>query len=415
MAVYSFKARPKSGGKRITGTLTAVNHRDAFQQLRDRGLIIQDLTQTSAEDNPPLQYESAKPSTPGLRLAMPKLGLDVTPFLRELATLLNVGIPMVRALQTLDEQYASSGSPLRPIVNEMKPKIVRGGHLNEAMADRPDLFGPVDISIVAAGEHNGTIVDSLRRLAAQRDRQRDLRRRVRKALTYPTIVLIVAVTITLLLMTFVVPTLLEPLLDQKRALPLPTLLVKFISDTLIHWWWLILIATAAGVFFILRFIKGPVGRRWLERMLLVIPVIGEIVKKSSLSRVSTVLASQISAGVMLLEALALSRETARNYVIEDAIERVETAVARGDTAAQAAARESIFPPMMKEAIATGEISGTLDDMLDRVAKQYAEDVEESADRLVTLLKPALILILGGVVLLIALAVILPLVELMGSF
>ena len=147
---------------------------------------------------------------------------------------------------------------------------------------------------------------------------------------------------------------------------------------------------------------------------MLLPVIGTMFKKSSLARVSTVLGSQIAAGVLFLDALGIARHTAQNHVIGDALARAEEAVAGGETAAVAFGREPIFPAMMKEAIATGEAAGTLDAMLDRVARTYEDDVQDTADRLVVLLKPALMLVLGGVVLLIALAVILPLVELMNS-
>jgi type II secretory pathway component PulF len=278
------------------------------------------------------------------------------------------------------------------------------------MREQPGVFDEFCHSIAAVGEDAGTLDASLDRLADFRERSDQLRGRVGTALVYPGIVLSMAVFAATFLMTFVVPRILEPLLEQGHELPLPTLIVKGMSDFLLAWWWAVLAAAVVLVTALTLAVRTPRGRRAWHGLLLRLPVFGPLARKQAVVRVAVVLSTLLRSGVVFLTALQVARRTVGNAVVADALARCEQAVAAGGDIAEALGRTKAFPPTVVQVFAVGQQTGRLDEVLDRLAHAYDQQVAAASQRLAAVLEPALIVALAGVVLFIILATVLPILE-----
>src|SRR5215212_8368775 len=268
MAVFTYKATDATAIER-TGTIAADTPRQARDLLRDRGLIVKDLL-----DYNPARAATTASSRPRLRVSLPRLARSrnrhrATDFLRELSTLLGVGVPLLESLDTLAKQH--DADRFAAIIVLLRDRVAGGSSLAHAMREQPDTFDELTISITEVGEDAGTLDTSLERLAEFRERSQQLRGRLSTALIYPTIVLTLAIFASVFLMTFVVPKILEPLIEQGQPLPLPTRIVKSFSDFLLSWGWLVALAAAclfAGTSAILR---TPRGKLAFHRILLKLP------------------------------------------------------------------------------------------------------------------------------------------------
>jgi type II secretory pathway component PulF len=332
---------------------------------------------------------------------------QTTQLLRELSTLLSVGIPLLEALQTLARQHRGR---FQAVIMLLRERVAAGSSLAGAMGEQPEIFDELCINITEVGEDAGTLDVSLERLAGFRERYEQLRSRIGTSLLYPAIVTIVAVFASLFQMTFVVPRILEPLIEQGMPLPLPTRIVKGASDWVLGWWWLLMILAAGLVLAWTWILSAERGRRAWHRALLRLPVLGDLVLKQALVHISIVMATLLRSGVVFVRALQIAQRTTANLILRDALRRSEAAVTAGADVGQAMEETAAFPPMVVQVFALGQQSGRLEEMLDRLALTYDQEVSTAASRLTAILEPVLIIVLALFVLFIVLATVLPILE-----
>ena len=398
MAVFTYKATTTDAA-RLTGTIAADSPRQARDLLRERGLSVQELAD--------VRPKSARRILPRFSRPFASPAAHTTMFVRELSVLLTVGVPLTEALSTLATQYRGR---YRSVIMLLRDRVAAGASLANAMRDQPDAFDELCVSITEVGEESGTLEQSLDRLAEFRERAAQLKNKLATALIYPAIVLAMATFATLFLMTFIVPQILAPLVEQGQPLPFPTRVVKGASDFILRWWWLIaaVVGIAACGFAIV--IRSPRGRAAWHRFVLRIPILGDLVLKQSVVRLAVVLGTLLRSGVVFVRAVQVARRATSNLVIEDALAQCERAITAGEDIAGALRRTGAFPPLVVQLFAVGEASGKLEDVLERLATAYDQQVATSSQRLAATLEPVLIIVLALVVLLIVLATVLPILE-----
>lgn len=330
---------------------------------------------------------------------------DILAFTQQLATLVEAGLPLERALVVLGDVAANRR--LRQIVQEVTQSVRAGSTLADALArHHPRPFSRLYVNTVRAGERGGVLELGLRRLAEHLDAARELREAVVSALIYPALLLVVGTGAVVFLLTFVLPRFAVILADLGQTLPLPTRLMLGTSDALLTYWWVI-----AGVALVLALAwqavaRSEVGRLRLDQALLGLPVAGEVFRKLEVGRAVRTLGTLLSSGVPLLGALDVAREGAGNSVLANALATVHGGVKRGEGLARPMAETGAFPTLVVHMVRVGEETGRLDDMLSRVAGTYEREVRVAVRRLVATLEPAIIVVLGAVVLAIVLAILL---------
>jgi len=314
---------------------------------------------------------------------------------------------LLESLETIARQHTGR---FQTAIVFLRDRVAAGASLAAAMREQPRVFDELCINITEVGEDAGTLDASLDRLAEFRERGDQLRNRVGTALIYPAIVSTLAVFSSLFLMTFVVPKILQPLIEQGLPLPLPTRVVKAASDLALDWWWLMAVAAASA------FVGGPLvlqsaaGRRAWDRMVLRLPLLGDLVRKQAIVRIAIVLSTLLKSGIVFVRALQIAQRTTGNRVLRDALQRCETAVTAGGDIGDAMEQTAAFPPMVVQVFALGQQSGRLEEMLDRLAAAYEQQVNTAAQRLAAILEPMLIVLLALFVLFIVLATVLPILE-----
>ncbi len=381
----------------MRGTITADTPRQARDQLRDRGLRIRDLSRQE-----PGQGESWL-----ARYLARRQGAQVTGLLQEIATLLAAGIPLLEALDTISRQHAGRFGQSILLIRD---HVAAGGSLAEALAQQPSLFDPLVRNIVEVGENSGNLDQALSRLVEYRRKSAGLKNRVASALMYPSIVLAAGIGVSLFLMVYVVPNLLTGLVDSGRSLPVATVAVKAVSDFLMDWWWALAaagIGLVAGGGALLRTRRGAM--KW-HRLQLRIPLLGELIRKQAIARMSMVLAVLLKSDVPFTRAVRIAQRTVHNRVLREALVTCEQAVYAGLDISRALERTEAFPPLVIQVFAVGQASGNLEQMLEDLAADYDTQVEITSNRLTTLLEPLMMILLAIVVGFIAFATILPILE-----
>jgi type II secretory pathway component PulF len=332
---------------------------------------------------------------------------SVTDFIRELATLLSVGLPLHEALTVVARQH---GGAFHATVLVLRERVASGSALADAMRAHPRAFDDLCVNITDVGENSGTLDASLFRLADFRERSQQLKGRVGTALIYPAIVLVTAAFASVFLMTFVVPRVLEPILEQGQELPLPTRVVRAVSEFLVSWWWLLALAAASVFGLLVAAMRRERWRRRWHQAILRIPLLGDLVRKQEVVRIAIVMSTLLKSGTVFLAAVGIAQRTTRNLVIRDALGRCAKAVSAGGDIGEALEQTQAFPPTVVQVFALGQQSGKLETMLDRLAATYDQQVSAAAQRLTAILEPVLILLLAGLVLFIVLATVLPILE-----
>lgn len=395
MAVYSYQAF--DGGRTLVrGTIAADTPRSARQQLKARGLAVESIAQTKSQSRRFLSLGARKRQTH-----------RVVSFVRELSTLLGVGVPLLEALDSITRQHHGR---FRAILLIMKDRIASGASLAQAMREHPGTFDELCISITEVGEDAGTLDVALGRLARFKERSRQLKGKATTALIYPAIVVTMAIGISIFLMTFVVPTILQPLIEMRRPLPLPTRIVQSASDLLVRWGWLTAMIFAGLVVFFAWIHRTKRGRWLWDSGTLAIPGLGELVRKQAIVRMSVVIGTLLKTGVVFVRSLQVAQKSTSNVVLKDALGRCESAISAGSDISVALEHTRAFPPLVVQVFAVGQQSGQLEEMLDRLAEDYDQDVAIASQRIAAILEPILIICLAVLVLLIALATMLPILE-----
>jgi type II secretory pathway component PulF len=396
MPVYSYKAFD-TGAQAVAGSVIADTPRQARDELRAKGLSVAEVS--PARGGATVDWLERHRGRRGQSEAVAAV--------RELATLLGAGITLLSALDTLVRQHKGH---FRSVLQGIRDRVSSGVSLADAMAERPAWFDELSVNIVRVGENTGTLESALVRLAEFREKGEYLRNRVTTALIYPAVVLTIGLGVMTFLMTYVVPQLLSTLVEAGRPLPWPTWIVKSVSDCLLHWWWLILAAGLGLVFGVRALLRTDRGRWAYDRLVLKIPLVGDLIRKENTSRLSVVMAALLRSGLPFDEAIRITRRTLRNRVFRRAMDDYETAVMAGRDIAGPLESSGVFTPLVVQMLAVGQQSGELEGMLERLSQAYDREIATATQRLTALLEPLLIVVLAIMVGFIAFATILPILE-----
>jgi type IV pilus assembly protein PilC len=382
-------------GVKAQGEVEADSKQAVSDQLRARGLIVLDVADKRGSREIELEFlKSVKAS-------------ELAIFSRQLATMITSGMSILRALYVLEEQTESKF--LKETIVAVRKDVEAGLSLSDAMARHPKVFNPLFVAMTQAGEAGGVLESALQRVANQLEKDASLRRQIRSAMVYPTLVIVFAVGVMMALVAFLVPVFEGVFKQFGGQLPAITQVSVMMSHAVTGYWWLIFGGTAAVVVAFLKWKKSSWGRPQWDRFRLRVPMkIGAIVQQVAVARWSRTLASLTSAGVPLLQALEITGRTGGNVVVEEAMEGVIASVKRGGTIAAPLAQEPIFPTMVTHMVGVGEETGALDSMLDKIAEFYEDQVEASVKALTSIMEPVMIIVIGGIVGFIVVSMYLPL-------
>ncbi len=397
MLVYAYQARD-SAGKMTSGVQEAINEENAINTLMSRGLMVLSIQQKA-----------------GGKVASPRGKVsetDLVLFTRQLATMVDAGLPLVTALTALYEQAdPKKQGALRRCVGEVSAHVQEGSSFAEAIAKQPRVFNRLYVAMVRAGESGGLLSDILDRLACFLEASSRLRKKIKSAMTYPIIVICIAFAITTFLIVKVVPVFGEIFADFGANLPGPTQFLLDVSN-FVRGYWYFIIAAFVSVFFAWgAFLRSDGGRRAWDRWKLKLPIFGALVHKICMTRFARTFAQLIRAGVPILEVMSIVGDTSGNSVVTDAIQSVAKDVEKGDHLANSLARQPIFPPMLVRMVNAGENTGKIDTMLEKMADFWDEEIEAILDALTSLIEPLLICVLGVIVGGIVIAMFLPIFKL----
>ena len=391
-----------TAGRERRGAVRAETSEAARAQLNARRLYVVRIEE--AAESVPAPPLLSRDLFQRKRLSARQLAL----FTRQLATLIQVA-PLEEALRTLSRQ--SERDDVRAILGNVHAGVVEGRRLSEAMAREPKSFPPLYRAMVSAGEGSGTLPAILERLAAWLERQAAVRGKVLSTLAYPVILAIVAAFVVLALMIFVVPRVVEQFRDIGQRLPLLTRIVIGISHFLAHWWWALLIAAAVLVMLAGRALKEEGPRLKFDAALLKLPLIGRLIRDLHAARMARTLSTMVAARLPLLEGLRLTTGTVHNRVLRNASAEIAETVRTGGSLSGALRKAGVFPPLLVYLAASGEASGRLDLMLERAADYLEREFDSFTSSALSLLEPAIIIVMGGVVAVIVLSILLPILQL----
>jgi type IV pilus assembly protein PilC len=325
-----------------------------------------------------------------------RVGLaDLVIFTRQLATMVDAGLAMVQSLQALADQ--TTNKVMRDVIKDVCTRVEGGDSFSEALQKHPKAFSRLYVCMVAAGEKGGLLAEILARLAVYLENAARLRKKVKSAMMYPTVVTVVAILITIFLLVKVVPVFGEIFSSFQSKLPAPTLYLISLSNFVKHYIVLILLAGGGLVYAWLYFIKTPAGRQFWDSRRIKLPIFGVIAHKICLARFTRTLASLIRSGVPILEVLQIVSQTVGNVVMEKAIKSAAVDIERGESISAALGKHPIFPAMIIRMITAGEQTGKIDNMLERISDFLDEEIETTLSGLTALIEPILIVFLGVVV------------------
>jgi general secretion pathway protein F len=404
MPVYAYRGLD-GRGKSVAGVKEAESPRALRGVLRKDGVYVVDFSEERE------RVVSGK----GLRREVDFKALfdrirpqDVAILTRQLATLIRAGIPLAEALAALVEQ--ASSDKMRRTLAEVRTKVNEGSALADALAEHPKIFSELFCNMVRAGEASGNLDQILVRLADFLEGQVRLRNRIQSAMMYPVIMTIVGILITGLLMVVVVPKITEIFNDMGRALPWNTQLLIFVSRITGSYWWAIILGLGALGYGFARWKKSAAGKPRWDALVLRLWVVGPLVRMIAIARFARILATLLKGGVELLKAMEIVRSLLGNEVLMKVVDDARAAIREGEAVATPLAKSGQFPPVVTRMIAVGERSGQLEGMLENVAIAYEQDVETRIGRLMTLLEPLMILLMGGTVGFIVFSILLPILE-----
>jgi type IV pilus assembly protein PilC len=378
---YAYKARDR-GGKVLSGTLVADNEALVLQRLREQGYT-------------PLEVGKQKRGI-NIELSPKKVKLkELAVFCRQFATMVNSGLPILRALSILADQ--TSNPQLAKTLTAVRMDVEQGAGLSQALQKHPKIFNDLFVAMVRSGETGGSLDDVLLRLAALLENEVKLRGKIKSAMTYPIAVVALVVLIMSAMLLFVVPQFQTIYASLGGNLPMPTRVLLTMSNVFKSYWYMVLMSVFVFRFFFKRWKKTPKGRETVDGLKLRVPVFGNLFHKTALSRFASTTAMLLHSGVPILQALDIVIDTVNNKILAKAITDVQGSVREGESMAKPLMKHKVFPPMVVQMIAVGEETGQVDTMLEKVASFYDQEVEASVDALTSLIEPLLIAVIGGCV------------------
>ena len=420
MARYKFTALDAKG-KEVHGEIDADNQAQAVARIREKQYFptkVEELAGGGAAA--PAKKGAAKKGAMQMELKLPKFlqggvkAKQLTAFTRQMSTLVNAGLPLMRALRVLQRQEKNVA--LRDAVVQMAESIESGSTFAEALAAHPKIFDRLFVNMVKAGEVGGVLDVVLARLAEFQEKAEKIKGKVKSAMTYPVVVLVMALSILGFLMTYIVPKFAEIFGDLMGGMGMP-MLTQFVmnaSDTMVNRFPLVLIVLVVLVVVLKLLAKTDKGRLGIDQFKLHAPVFGNLISKNSISRFTRTLGTLMAAGVPVLQALNIVKETVGNEVIAKAVTTIHDAVKEGENMAPPIASSKVFPPMVVSMVEVGEETGALPDMLMKIADSYDDDVDNAVAAMTSIIEPLLIIFLAVVVGTIVIALFMPLVSIIGG-
>jgi type IV pilus assembly protein PilC len=381
MPSFSYVARDSGSGREIRSNVDASSEANAIAALLNRNLLVVSIQEKI----------SKKGRTSGGKVSL----ADQVMFTRQLATMVDAGLAMVQSLQALAEQ--TDNKVMRDIIKDITTRVEGGDSFSDALQKHPKVFNRLYYSMVSAGEKGGLLAEILSRLATYLENTARLRKKVKSAMMYPTVVTVVAIGITIFLLVKVVPVFGDIYSSFGGKLPAPTQFLIGLSNILKHYFPILILAAGSIIGGWLYFIKTPVGLRYWDDKRIKLPIFGSIAHKICLARFTRTMASLIRSGVPILEVLTIVQNTVGNVIMEAAIKAAAVDIERGEGISAALSKHPIFPTMIIRMMSAGEQTGKIDSMLERVADFLDEEIENILSGLTALIEPILIVFLGVVV------------------
>jgi type IV pilus assembly protein PilC len=382
MAQFEYTAKNATSGQILKGTMDVPTRDEVVAFIRKNRMILVSVREAPTQ----LSFKM-----PGARVKT----RDVVIFTRQFSTMINAGLPLVQSLSILAQQ--TEDKTLKDITKAVVYDVEAGNTLADALAKHPKAFTGLYVNMVAAGEAGGILDTILMRLATFLEKNDALVRKVKGAMVYPAVIISVAIIAVAVLLVFVIPTFSSMFASVNMELPLPTRIVIGASDVLTRFWWAIILGAVVLVLGFRSYYGTPNGRKNIDGLLLRAPVLGDLLRKSAVSRFTRTLGTLISSGVSILDGLEITAKTAGNRVVHDAVMQSRQSIAGGETIAGPLQSSGVFPPMVISMISVGEQTGGLDEMLTKIADFYDAEVDVAVSALLSLMEPVMIVVLGVIV------------------
>ncbi|HEX7464187.1 MAG TPA: type II secretion system F family protein [Actinomycetota bacterium] len=380
---YQYRVRDRAGNL-VTGELVGDSEGLVLTKLREMGYMPLDVKRARSG----LKMEI------NLRPGRVKMK-DLAVFSRQFATMVNSGLPILRALAILAEQ--TENKELQKVLTQVRLDVEQGSSLSGAMSKHPKAFSDLYVSMIRSGETGGVLDNVLIRLADNMENDVELRRTIKSAMTYPVVVLCMVGGILVAMLLFVVPQFESIYGSLGGTLPLPTRILLGVSRAITTYWWLLLLISVGIWFAFRRYKKTPSGRLLVDTTKIKMPVFGPLFHKTAIARFSSTLGMLLRSGVPILQALDIVTDTVNNKVISKAVNDVQGSVREGESIAHPLSKHAVFPPMVVQMLAVGEETGAVDTMLDKVSEFYNSEVKASVDALTSLIEPLMVAVVGGCV------------------
>lgn len=401
MPYFTYEAVNETG-KKIKGTLQAADKQAAIQELRGMKLSVRGIRERKIGW---LHRE--------IHIGSPVKMKDFVVFCRQFATLIRAGIQLDQALDVLEDQ--ASGKTLKQAIRDIRQQVLAGSQLSEAMKQHPNVFPDMFVNMVMSGEVGGQLDDVLERMATHYEKEHRTMQKVKSAMTYPAIVLVLAVGVVIFMLAKVVPTFAGMFADQGLELPLVTKIVMGASDFVTRYWWILLLGLAAAILGFQLAFAGEQGKYMLDKLKFNLPLFGIVLRKAAIARLSRVMASLHSGGVPLIEALTVSARAAGNRVVRKVLEEARQSLAEGRQLSKPFRESGLFPKMVTSMLVIGEETGQLDTMFGKIADFYEDDVDKTVDQLKASIEPMLLLVVSTIVGIIIAAMMTPMFKLYENF
>lgn len=398
MPVFEYTAKNVQGGQIIKGTLDVASRDEVIAHIRKNRMTLVSVREA--------------PKSLNISFGGGVTTRDVVIFTRQFATMINAGLPLVQSLNILAQQ--TENKKLAEVTKAVVYDVEAGNTLADALAKHPKAFSDLYTNMVAAGEAGGILDTILVRLATFLEKNDAIVRKVKGAMVYPAVIISVAMLAIAILLIFVIPTFEEMFASVNMELPLPTRAVIGMSNILTNWWWAIIGGFVAVVFALRSYYATLSGKKVIDGLALNAPILGDLLRKSAVSRFTRTLGTLLSSGVSILDGLEITAKTAGNRVIHDAVMSSRQSIAGGDTIAGPLQNSGVFPPMVISMISVGEQTGGLDEMLAKIADFYDDEVDVAVSALLSLMEPIMIVVLGVVVGGIIVAMYLPIFDMVNA-
>lgn len=401
MAVFAYKG-VTGAGKAVKGTRDADSAKVLHALLKREGIFVTEILEEAAAKKKSAREIDFK------KLFARVNTLEIAIATRQLAVLIKSGIPLVEGLTALIDQLEQQ--ELKEAFTNTRNRVNEGSSFADALKAHPKIFEPLYVNMVAAGEASGTLEAVLARLADFLEAAAKLKGKVTSALAYPAFMAVMTVVVVIVMMTVVVPKVTGVFADFQQSLPWYTRLLIFISDAMTNYWWLLLILGGGGVYWFRRWLATEAGRMRWDSFVLRAPIFGQLIMMVSVARFASTLSTLLASGVQVLHAMEITRNVVGNVRLMEVIENARTSVREGEGLAKPLRESKMFPPIVTHMIAIGERSGQLEEMLQHVAAAFDQQIEMRVATMTSLLEPIMIMVMGGITGSIAMAILMPLMQ-----